>query len=260
MTQGFLNTGVNIVKWMGVTAVFCMLMTMTISVEASPAAGAKDRKYYEKRGEIVWEVPTKTQVIALTFDDGPDPVDTPEILKLLEQYNAKATFFIIGKHAERYPNIVRQEVEAGHELANHTFNHPFFNSRSSLEAIKAEMEYTEQVITQITGQKPTLFRPPGGYYSDRLIDAAKAFQYQVVLWSWHQDTEDWKRPGVHKIVNKVLSNAKNGDIILFHDFVGGRSQTAAALKQILPELQARGFRFVTVSELIGYDQVPHVNK
>lgn len=247
-------------NWKAAMALCCIMLMMPPAAGASPAAGAKERKYYETRGEIVWEVPTQEKVIALTFDDGPSPEDTPDILKLLAEYDAKATFFIIGKHAERYPDIVRQEVEAGHELANHTFNHPFFNNRSSLDAMKKEIEQTEEILTRITGQKPALFRPPGGYYSDRLIDAARAFHYQVVLWSWHQDTEDWKRPGIHKIVNKVLRNARNGDIILFHDFVGGKSQTVPALQQILPELKQRGFRFVTVSELIGYDQVPHVNQ
>lgn len=207
----------------------------------------------------MWEVPTEEKIIALTFDDGPNPNETPEILELLAQYNARSTFFIIGKNAERYPDIVRQEVEAGHELANHTFNHPFFNNRSSIDAIVKEIEHAETVLTNISGKKPVLFRPPGGYYSDRLIRAAKGMHYQVVLWSWHQDTEDWKKPGVQKIVRKVLHNARNGDIILFHDSVFGQSQTAAALKLILPELQNRGFRFVTVSELIGIDQAARAN-
>ncbi|MFD0672676.1 polysaccharide deacetylase family protein [Cohnella sp. GCM10027633] len=212
------------------------------------------RAYYEGRKEIIWEVPTKEKVIALTFDDGPDPNDTPTILDLLSQYDAKATFFVIGKRVEQYPHLVIRETMEGHEVANHTYNHPYFNQRVSNDRIRSEMERTNEAIIQVTGQKPHLFRPPGGCYNEQLVRVSKNLNYQIILWSWHQDTEDWNTPGVHKIVSKVLNNAHNGDIVLFHDYVEGATQTVAALKLILPELKKRGFRFVTVSELLTYKQ------
>lgn len=232
--------------------VICFILLLMMTAFTAPAN--KGREYFEARNDIVWEVSTKEKVIALTFDDGPDPMDTPAILDLLRQYEAKATFFVIGKRVEQYSEIVIQEIMEGHEIANHTYSHPYFNHRDPANRIMSEMEKAEEILLKVSGQKPLLFRPPGGYYSEQLVQAAKKFNYQVVLWSWHQDTEDWNRPGVNKIVNKVLKNARNGDIILFHDYVQGDTQTVAALKVILPELKERGYRFVTVSEMLNYRQ------
>ncbi len=231
--------------------VACLLLSSHATAWSDPN---NSREYYEARNDIVWEVPTKEQVIALTFDDGPDPKDTPAILNLLRQYEAKATFFVVGQRIEEYPELVIRETLEGHEIANHTYSHPYFNRRATNEKIRSEMEKTNDAILQVTGQQPHLFRPPGGYYSDQLVRVSKYFHYQIVLWSWHQDTEDWNTPGVDKIVNKVLNNARNGDIVLFHDYVEGRTQTVAALARILPELKRRGFRFVTVSELLSFKQ------
>ncbi|WP_253298091.1 polysaccharide deacetylase family protein [Paenibacillus sp. MSJ-34] len=211
----------------------------------------KGRNYYESRGDIVWDVPTDRKMIALTFDDGPDPRYTPDILDLLRKYDAKATFFVIGKRIGNYPDIVRREVKEGHELANHTYSHTYFSGSYSVDKIKKEIEQAHDLIVRTTGYKPQLFRPPGGYYNDSIIEAAKKQGYLVVLWSWHQDTKDWRSPGVNQIVNKVLRNARNGDIILFHDHVEGKSNTVEALKIILPALKKRGYSFVTVSELIS---------
>ena len=231
--------------------VACLLLSSHATAWSAPN---NSREYYEARNDIVWEVPTKEQVIALTFDDGPDPKDTPAILNLLRQYEAKATFFVVGQRVMEYPELVIRETLEGHEIANHTYSHPYFNRRATNEKIRSEMEKTNDAILQVTGQQPHLFRPPGGYYSDQLVRVSKYFHYQIVLWSWHQDTEDWNTPGVDKIVNKVLNNARNGDIVLFHDYVEGRTQTVAALARILPELKKRGFRFVTVSELLSFKQ------
>lgn len=243
-------------------SIFLMTCFMTAALfgHTQSAPKHKDRYYYESRGEIVWEVPTEDNIIALTFDDGPDPEDTPAILDLLKQYDAKATFFVIGKHAEMYPELVKRESREGHEIANHTYNHCYFNNKVTKEKIRDEIMKAEQLIVSITGKQPNLFRPPGGYYNDNVVHVSETAGYQVVLWSWHQDTEDWSTPGVGKIVNKVLRNARNGDIILFHDNVDGKTQTIAALKQILPRLKERGFRFVTVSELLAHRKSTPVKK
>ncbi|MDF2719194.1 MAG: chitooligosaccharide deacetylase [Paenibacillus sp.] len=246
---------------------FRRTMTITaclIAIAVSPAhsePSKKGREYYEARGEIVWEVPTEEKVIALTFDDGPDPVDTPAILELLRQYEAKATFFVVGQRVEKYPALAQREAAEGHEIANHTYSHKYMNKRKlSADQIEDEIIKTERSILQATGQKPYLFRPPGGYYNEQVVSASKKSGYKVVMWSWHQDTEDWNTPGIGKIVNKVLKNARNGDIVLFHDYVEGKSQTVEALKQILPELKQRGFRFITVSELLTHRKAAAVEK
>ncbi|TDF94204.1 polysaccharide deacetylase family protein [Paenibacillus piri] len=227
-------------------------------VRADADAPKKGRFYYEKRGEVVWEVPTDEKVIALTFDDGPDPEDTPKILELLKQYEAKATFFIVGKKAEAYPEILGREDAEGHELANHTYHHIYFNRSFSEKTITDEISRAEEVIYKRSGQKPRLFRPPGGFYNDALVRVAKNSGYKVVMWSWHINTMDWNTPGVDKIAKTVLNNARNGDIVLLHDWVEGKSQTVEALKQILPELKNRGYRFVTISELLTYSRLSPV--
>ncbi|NHN33094.1 polysaccharide deacetylase family protein [Paenibacillus agricola] len=212
----------------------------------------KGRPYFEKRGEVVWEVPTEEKVIAFTFDDGPDPEDTPQILDLLQLYGAKATFFIIGEKAARYPELVKREAAEGHELANHTYKHTYFNGSIDESNVRDELTRTEDIIYTLTGQKSLLFRPPGGYYSEPLVRIARQEGYLVVMWSWHINTMDWNTPGVDRITKKVLDNARNGDIVLFHDYVEGKTQTIEALKRILPELQSRGYRFVSVSDLLTY--------
>lgn len=211
----------------------------------------KNRQYYEERGEIVWEVPTQDKLIALTFDDGPDPIQTPQILALLQQYQAKGTFFVLGKWAEKFPELIRQEQLEGHEIANHTYAHTYAVRSTRADKYMKEISTAERSIIEAGAERPLLFRPPGGYYNDMVIQAAKQKGYTIVLWSWHQDTRDWASPGVSAIVKKVLNNARNGDIVLFHDKVEGKSHTVAALKTILPKLQQQGYRFVTVSELLA---------
>lgn len=214
-------------------------------------AKEKDREYYEARGDIVWEVPTADKVIALTFDDGPDPQYTSQIADLLRQYEAKATFFVVGSRVAKHPEIARRLVQDHHELANHTYTHPDMR-RISADRLRKEVVSTQNAIYESTGVTPQLFRPPGGYYSESLVRVAKEAGYLVIMWSWHQDTRDWSDPGVKKIVNKVLANTRNGDIVLFHDFGGNRRQTVDALREILPVLKKRGYAFVTVSELMQH--------
>lgn len=224
------------------------LLTMTTAESAQKQTIKKDRSYYKSLG-VIWNVPTKQKVIALTFDDGPNPRYTPQILNLLKKYHAKATFFVTGYRANKYPGLVKREVMNGHIIGNHTYNHPNI-ARLSLDKIREELTKSDELIFSITKQKPQLFRPPYGFYDEKVIRASKQAGYTVVLWSLRQDTLDWKRPGVQNIVKKVVSNIRNGDIILFHDHIQRSSQTVQALKQILPILQNKGYKFVTVSELL----------
>jgi len=233
-----------------ITAFIMCMLTVQLPVHSAPLK--KDRQYYEQRGDIIWEVKTKQKIIALTFDDGPDPRQTTEILELLKQYGAHSTFFVIGKRVDRYPGIVKQIVDEGHEIANHTYNHLYFDRNTSTIRIKDEIVQTQQAIQKAANYQATLFRPPGGKYNDNIINTAKRLHLKSIMWSWHQDTKDWSLPGVNKIVDKVLHNAQNGDIVLFHDYVHGRTQTIAALQRILPELKKQGYQFVTVTELLRH--------
>ncbi|MFD1177357.1 polysaccharide deacetylase family protein [Paenibacillus puldeungensis] len=217
----------------------------------------KDRFFYEQKGDIVWEVKTHQKMVAITFDDGPDPIETTEILNELKKYNAKCTFFVLGKKVETYPEIASRIIKEGHELANHTYNHAYFKGESGEDIVK-ELMKTERVITGVSGKGSKFFRPPGGVYSDSVVNAAKQVGLKIILWSWHQDTRDWKKPGAHVIKKQVMKNLRNGDIILMHDSVSGKSQTKEALSQILPELMKKGYRVVTVSELIKSQEAQEI--
>lgn len=235
-------------KRTGLIALIVIVLSISILyVNFQASATDKGRQYYEERNLIIWDVQTEEKVIALTFDDGPHPIYTAQILDILARFDAKATFFVLGEHAEKYPTIVLRENDEGHEIANHTFTHSYKYTAKELER---ELLKTNDVIYGITGTYPVLFRPVGGSYDESVVNIAVENDYKVVLWSWHQDTEDWKRPGVRRIVNRVLTGTKPGDVILFHDAGGNRAQTVKALEEILPELQKQGYQFVTVSELI----------
>jgi peptidoglycan/xylan/chitin deacetylase (PgdA/CDA1 family) len=220
-------------------------------------ASTSSREEYEKTGHVIWEIKTKEKMVALTFDDGPDPLYTPQILDILAKYNAKATFFVIGSEAEKYPNIIKREVKEGHEVANHTYNH-IYNFHADPENIKYELNTATNTIDRITGgYKSSLFRPVAGYINDFIIKNAIKNGYNVVLWSWHQDTRDWSKPGVEKITTHVISNTRPGDIILFHDSGGDRTQTVKALKNILDFYMDKGFECVTISDMLYRSETFH---
>ena len=242
-------------KWIGIMLAVCLTIPPHAKVRAEKTAPnvVKNRAYYESRGDILWEVLTDKKVVALTFDDGPDATRTALILDLLKQYDAKATFFVLGKKVERYPDLVLREMREGHEIANHTYSHSM-NKSKSIPFMMEEIRKTQNIILEVTGQRPRLYRPPGGIYNETLVRESRKEGLLTVMWSWHQDTRDWARPGTYKIVNKVLGNIRNGDIILFHDHVIGSMQTVEALKIIIPALKEQGYKFVTVSDLIQYDE------
>ncbi len=202
--------------------------------------------------EVVRKGTTDEKVIAITFDDGPHPRFTPQILSILKENDAKATFFVLGKHAEWYSKALLQVKEEGHEIGNHSYGHVDIKKISE-EVIISEIEKTQDIIFKLTGNKPSLFRPPFGFYNEKLLKILKERDLKVILWTETQDPLDWNHPGVDKIVKKVLSNAQSGDIILLHDYAEGECEAIKALEIILPELKKRGFRFVTVSELLSIE-------
>ena len=194
------------------------------------------------------------KVISLSFDDGPHPKYTNEILDILKEYNIKATFFVLGLHAEKYPDVIKRIVEEGHEIGNHSYSH-LDMKKSTKKLIKSELERTQNIVYSITNKKPNVFRPPYGNYNEDVIDVANMTNLYVILWTYYQDSKDWSNPGVEVIVNTTLSNIQNGDIILFHDYIYKKeSHTVDALKVIIPDLINEGFSFATISELISISQ------
>jgi peptidoglycan-N-acetylglucosamine deacetylase len=225
------------------------LIVLFIGSTSAAEANVYKRFKFEKTGQVFWDIKTKKKLVALTFDDGPDPIFTPQILDALAKYDAKATFFVIGAEAEKYPEMIRREANEGHEIANHTYRH-HFRDHFQPNILKEELEKTSKVIERISGQTPSLYRPHSGYYNEMIVNTAVSNGYSVVLWSWHQDTKDWKRPGIRKITQNVVSDTKPGDIVIFHDAGGDRKQTVKAVENILKILYQNGFECVTVSELL----------
>lgn len=187
------------------------------------------------------------KLIALTFDDGPHPKETNEVLDVLRKYNVKGTFFIAGKHANWYPKPLVRASQEGHEIGNHTFNHPDI-SNLTINQIEEEIVKCEEILVKLTGKKPTLFRPPfGSYRKEELAKIAKSNGYKVILWTTI-DAKDWKNPPASKIAKIIVNNAKNGDIVLLHDYA--TNNTVEALDILIPQMIDKGFEFVTVSELL----------
>jgi peptidoglycan-N-acetylglucosamine deacetylase len=193
--------------------------------------------------------------VALTFDDGPDPVWTPKILQILKKGNVKAVFFIVGVNAERYPRLVRRIVDEGHEIGNHTYYHPNL-ALCWPEHIRLELNATQLLIQSLTGRATTLFRPP--YAADTQPSAvaeltplqmAQELNYLCVL--ENIDPQDWARPGAEIILQRVKQQRHDGSIILLHDAGGDRSQTVQALPQIIDYLKTRGDTIVPLSQLLG---------
>lgn len=192
---------------------------------------------------------TSKRVLAMTFDDGPHPTLTPKLLDLLKARNIKATFYVVGRNAEQYPEIMRRIVEEGHEVANHTWNHPAL-TKCSAGKIASEVGRTSDVITRTTGKAPTNMRPPYGAINAAITKRLnEEFGLTVVMWS--VDPLDWKRPGPSVVAKRIIDGAHPGAIILSHDIHPG---TIEAMPRALDELKARGYEFVTVSELLAMDE------
>ncbi len=187
-------------------------------------------------------------MIALTFDDGPHPTQTPRILTILEQYGIKATFFMVGVNVENYPDAARAVIAGGHEIGNHTFSHHAIDGMSR-EEIQKEIDRCSDALEKICGYRPKLFRPPTGSMSQEGRACLKEAQYTPVLWSL--DTRDWECKNREQVKQTVLTHVRPGDIILMHDYIGHGSQTPEALEDLLPLLLSRGFVPVTVGELVA---------
>ena len=185
--------------------------------------------------------------IALTFDDGPHPRYTKEILSILEEYGIVATFFVIGVNAELYPEPLMNIAQSGCEIGNHTYSHARL-AKLSANQIRNEIEQCRRVVEERIGIRPVLFRPPQGATSECVKVVSREMECDVILWSI--DTLDWELRPPEQISKTVLEQIKGGDIILMHDYVSGGNSTCEALRIIIPEILARGYEFVTVSQLI----------
>ncbi len=187
--------------------------------------------------------------IALTFDDGPGKTTTPQLLDILAKKGVKVTFFLLGENAKENPEIVKRELAEGHELGNHSWNHPDLAKKPD-DVVRSQIQQTQDTVFHITGTKPKVMRPPYG----AITPAQKKwihdeFGLNVIIWA--VDPNDWKKPGASVVAQRVISETKPGDIILTHDIHQG---TIDAVPAILDGLLAKGYKFVTVSQLIAMEK------
>lgn len=181
--------------------------------------------------------------VALTFDDGPDPTTTPQVLEILSRYNAKATFFVVGRSIYGNEQILQDTLAQGHEIGNHSWSHPQLSSLS-MDALHTELNDTSQAIFDATGRWPTVFRPPYGATNETVRGATDMFE---VLWD--VDSLDWKSKNTPAILQDVQEQTTDGSVILMHDI---HQTTVDALPTVMDYLASQGYQFVTVSELYGY--------
>ncbi|HWI61685.1 MAG TPA: polysaccharide deacetylase family protein [Symbiobacteriaceae bacterium] len=203
---------------------------------------------------VVSSGPRNRPWVALTFDDGPDTTYTPQILDILERAGAPASFYVMGNRAERLPEVTQRMARVGGEVGNHAYEEAHLDLRriSPAEMLRS-LSRTHEIITNLTGQAPVTFRPPFGFYNTMVLSTAQRFGYQTVLWD--VDAQDWQSLSGQQILQNVLPKVQNGSIILMHSgtTLPGEdlSGTVAALPTIIDDLRRRGFRLVTVAEMLG---------
>ncbi len=198
-------------------------------------------------------VDTNEKLVAITFDDGPDPKYTPIVLKIAREHNVHFTFFLLGSHVEAYPDLARQIVAEGHVIGNHTWSHRLMLGLTEIEN-RAEIECGQRAIERTCGPTLKLLRPPKGRFDETTAKVADSLGYQIVLWSVAIENHTTRTP--ESMSARVLSRVKPGSIILAHDGRPrdpiNRDRTMKALEMLIAELQKKGYKLVTVPELIAH--------
>lgn len=209
-------------------------------------AGNFSSNFSKDAGISFSRVPVSGNYIAITFDDGPHPQNTPRLLDMLAKRNIKATFYVIGRSVDLHPGVLRRTVAEGHEIGNHSHTHRLLSKLGDTE-VRQEMQRCQDAIGRAAGVRPRTMRPPyGGLLQRQREMIHNEFGYPTILWS--VDPLDWKRPGPSVVASRILSGTSAGGIVLAHDL---HSQTVDAMPATLDGLLKRGFKFVTVSQLIA---------
>lgn len=201
----------------------------------------------EKRLLPVYCTDREGKVVSLTFDAAWGAEDTDRLIEIFDTYDVAVTFFVVGDWVEKFPEEVKKLHDAGHEVMNHSDTHPYMSKISESERA-AELKNCNDKIERITGVRPTLFRPPYGDYNNAVIRSVEAAGMTCIQWS--VDSLDWKDPSPQEMTQRVLSKVRSGDIVLFHN---AAKNTPAALPDIIEALQADGYTFLKVSDMIYTD-------
>ncbi|OIJ13932.1 polysaccharide deacetylase [Anaerobacillus alkalilacustris] len=198
--------------------------------------------------KIINEVQSLHKAVAITFDDGPNPIYTQQLLQIFQEVGGKATFYMIGDQMIKHPEIVKTVVDQKHEIGNHSYSHPKL-TQIQLSDCETELTRTDQIITEMTGIKPATFRPPYLDYNEVVISISEKLGCKVIG-ALNLDALDWEQPGIDFILSKTRNHIRSGSILLFHDSRGDRSQTVEAVRILATELKEQGYQLVTVSELL----------
>ena len=233
-----------------VRAVSYLLSLCLLTAPSLPFSAARALRSREEQTRIFACGNRAERTVALTFDDGPHPVYTDRILEVLDRYGIRATFFVIGKNVEQYPEVFERVVSRGHSIGSHTYSHAHIGRIGEAQLIE-EYEKNDALLKE-RGVSTRLFRPPEGVCDGKVKGLASKRACDVILWSI--DTGDWRGTSADRIVMEVLDHACGGEIVLMHDYISGRGHTAEALEKLIPELLRKGFEFVTVGELLGREE------
>lgn len=234
-------------------SIFILIATVLTVLLAVAAWGVVYYLTYAVRsqvlGKTVWHGDGNSPAVALTFDDGPSP-DTLEILDALRHENVKATFFLIGRKVEEYPEIARKIVEDGHELGNHSYSHPIYLFCSDDRTFR-ELQRTQQCIKETTGVEPRIARPPCGVRTPEYFSASRELHLKTIQWS--DAGFDWRNISPQRIAQNILKTVGNGSIILLHDGdetgKDNRTRTAEAIPILLNGLRERGLKVAPLAEI-----------
>ncbi|MGE4282217.1 MAG: polysaccharide deacetylase family protein [Clostridia bacterium] len=205
-----------------------------------------------KRDLPIYSVDRQDKTIAISFDAAWGNEDTEDLIRILDQYNVKTTFFVVGGWVDKYPESVKALSDAGHEVMNHSNTHPHM-TQLSIDKMKEELKKCDDKIEAITGKKPFLFRPPYGDYNDKVVQTCREMGHYTI--QWDVDSLDWKELGVEAVIERVTKRVKDGSIVLFHN---AAKYTPAALPKIIEMLQKDGYKIVPISELI-YRESFHID-
>ena len=221
----------------GVLALLCALYLGPLQQDATAVVASQ-------KVLPIYSVEREDKVISVTFDASWGGDKTMAILDLLDQYNAKATFFLVGIWVDKYPELVQEIANRGHEIGNHSDSHAHFTQISDAQ-IRQELKDCSDKIEALTGTRPTLFRPPYGDYNSKVITVVRDAGYEAVQWSI--DSLDWKNRGVNDLVKRATNNVQKGDIILFHN---DSQYIVEALPAILQHYQAQGFTMIPAKDIL----------
>ncbi|MFD4669406.1 polysaccharide deacetylase family protein [Lentzea sp. NPDC058450] len=236
-------------KWLRRKPTIIVAVSLTlVLVAAGSLWNIGSSRTYQFFGDLVDRVETNDRIVALTFDDGPDPAGAPQVLDLLRAEGVPATFFLMGRDLSRHPDLGARIAQAGHEIGNHTYNHQRMIGVSS-ETVAKEVEDTDAEIRKTGYQGDIHFRPPNGKKLFALPRYLEQHNRTTVMWDVEPDSEG--TPSAQEIAQQTLKEVTPGSIILLHPMYAARDQTRQALKPIITGLKERGYRFLTVSALLS---------